>query len=188
MNRLWRVLATHLVATFSPTGVVEIACDDTLSHHEGRKVAGAGVFRDAVRSTVRRVVYARGLNLVVTTLTVHPPWGGQPVAVPVNVRVHNKGDATTTIAHAAAMITELAGWLPERCFHLVADGAYATLAGAGLPRTQITSRIRRDAALYEAAPPHTGRRGRPRTKGDRLPTPAQLSDTLPDHAWSKVTV
>lgn len=54
------------------------------------------------------------------------------------------------------MLTEIAGWLPERCFHLCADGAYATLAGTGLPRTQITSRMRRDAALFEPAPPRTG--------------------------------
>jgi hypothetical protein len=188
MNRLWQVLATHLVGRFCPTGVVELTCDDTLFHHEGPKVEGAGVFRDAVRSTIGRVVYARGLNLVVITLTIHPPWGGQPVAVPVNVRVHKKHDVTTTITHAAAMITEIAGWLPDHCFHLCADGAYATLAGAGLPRTQITSRIRRDAALYEAAPPPTGRRGRPRTKGDRLPTPAALSQSLPKRSWRKVDV
>jgi hypothetical protein len=188
MNRLWRVLTCHLVTSLCPTGAVELACDDTLFHHDGPKVHGAGIFRDAVRSTLRRVVYARGLNLVVITLQVHPPWGGCPVAVPVNVRVHNKHDTTTTIAHAAAMITEIAGWLPERCFHLVADGAYATLAGADLPRTQITSRMRRDAALFESPPPRTGRRGRPRTRGDRLPTPTQLSDTLPQRAWNKVAV
>jgi len=188
MNRLWQILTTHLVATFSPTGVVEIACDDTLFHHAGRKVEGAGTFRDAVRSTIGRVVYARGLNLVVITLTIHPPWGGQPVAVPVNVRVHRKHDPTTTIAHAAAMIEEIAAWLPDRYFHLCADGAYATLAGADLPRTHLTSRIRRDAALYEVAPPPTGRRGRPRTKGERLPTPAALSANLPKRAWSKVDV
>jgi DDE superfamily endonuclease len=184
MNRLWQVLATHLVTRFYPTGPVELACDDTLFHHEGSKVEGAGIFRDAVRSTLRKVVYARGLNLVVITLQVRPPWGGCPVAVPVNVRVHKKHDVTTTIAHAAAMITEIAGWLPDRCFHLVADGAYATLAGAGLPRTQLTSRMRRDAALYEPAPPRTGRRGRPRTKGGRLPTPTQLSEAVPDKDWT----
>ena len=188
MNWLWRVLATHLVATFCPTGVVELACDDTLFHHEGPKVEGAGIFRDAVRSTLRRVVYARGLNLVVITVTITAPWGGTPVAVPVNVRVHKKGDATTTLAHAAAMIREIADWLPDRCFHLVADGAYATLAGAGLHRTHLTSRMRRDAALYQAAPPRTGRRGRPRTKGDRLPTPAQLSQTVSKRGWRKVNV
>ena len=188
MNRLWQILATHLIATFSPTGVVEIACDDTLFHREGRNVEGAGVFRDAVRCTVRRVVYARGLNLVVITLTIHPPWGGQPVAVPVNVRVHKKNDAITTIAHVAAMITELAAWLPERTFHLCADGAYATLAGADLPRTQLTSRIRRDAALYEPAPPRTGRRGRPRTKGERLPTPTGLAEKTTAKDWATVDV
>src|SRR5664279_2824747 len=95
MNQLWQSLATHLVGRFCPTGVVEIACDDTLFHREGRKVEGAGTFRDAVRSTIGRVVYARGLNLVVITLTVHPPWGGCPIAVPVNVRAHKKHDATT---------------------------------------------------------------------------------------------
>lgn len=188
MHRLWRALATHLLTRFAPAGVVQLACDDTLFHHEGPHVAGAGTFRDAVRSTIRRVVYARGLNLVVITLTLHPPWGGCPIAVPVNARVHAKHDETTTIAHAAAMMRQIAGWFPHRCFHLVADGAYATLAGAGLPRTQMTCRMRRDAALYEPAPPRTGRRGRPRTKGDRLPTPAALSATLPDRSWTEVDV
>ena len=167
MPGLWQVLAVYAITRFAPTGVVDLDADDTLFHKSGRQVAGAGVFRDAVRSTVRRVVYAVGLNLVVVTLRVTPPWGGQPIAVPVNVRLHKKNDSTTTVAHAAAMIAELAGWLPERHFHLCADGAYATLAGAGLPRTQVTSRIRRDAALYRPAPPRTGKRGRPATKGAR---------------------
>ena len=188
MSRLWRALSTHLLASFCPTGVVELACDDTLFHHEGSKVEGAGVFRDAVRSTLRRVVYARGLNLVVITLTITPPWGGQPVAIPVNVRVHRKHDETTTIAHAAAMLTEILGWFPDRWFHLCADGAYATLAGAALPQTQITSRMRRDAALYRDAPPRTGRRGRPRTKGERLPTPTGLAAKVAKKDWATVEV
>lgn len=188
MHRLWQVLDAHLLARFCPTGVVELACDDTLFHHEGRKVAGAGTFRDAVRSTLGKVVYARGLNLVVITLTIHPPWGGTPIAVPVNVRVHRKKDSTTTIAHAAAMLTEIAGWFPDRDFHLVADGAYATLARDLPVRVHLTCRMRRDAALFEPAPPRTGRRGRPRLKGDRLPTPAQLSDTLPENTWDTFDV
>ncbi len=188
MDRLWQVLATHLIERFAPTDVLELACDDTLFHHAGPKIEGAGVFRDAVRSTIGKVVYARGLNLVVITLTIHPPWGGTPVAVPINVRIHRKHDPITTVAHATAMLTQIAGWLPERYLHLVADGAYATLAGASLPRTQITSRMRRDAALYQPAPAHTGTRGRPRTKGERLPTPTQLSETLPDRSWAAVRV
>jgi hypothetical protein len=46
--------------------------------------------------------------------------------------------------------------------------------------------MRRDAALYQAAPPRTGKRGRPRTKGDRPPTPAQLSQDLPSRGWSRI--
>jgi hypothetical protein len=188
MSLLWRVLAVHAVARFAAAGVVALDCDDTLFHKAGRKVNGAGVFRDAVRSTVRRVVYALGLNLVVVTLRVAPPWGGPPIALPVNARLHKKNDTTTTVEHAAAMLRELAGWLPDRHFHLCADGAYASLAGAGLPRTHVTSRMRRDAALYEPAPPRTGKRGRPRTKGDRLPTPARLAATAGKKDWQAVEV
>ncbi len=35
MNRLWQVLAGHLAARFCPAGTVELACHDTLFHHEG---------------------------------------------------------------------------------------------------------------------------------------------------------
>jgi DDE superfamily endonuclease len=188
MGGLWRALAVHAVTRFAPTGVVALDCDDTLFHKAGRSVNGAGVFRDAVRSTVRRVVYALGLNLVVLTLRVSPPWGGCPIAVPVNARLHRKNDTTSTVEHAAAMIRELAQWLPERDFHLCADGAYASLAGAGLPRTHVISRMRRDAAIYEPAPPRTGKRGRPRTKGDRLPTPPNLAAQAPPGHWQTVRV
>lgn len=188
MPRLWQVLVLHAVTRFAPAGVIDLDCDDTLFHKSGRQVNGAGIFRDAVRSTLRRVVYALGLNLVVVTLRVRPPWGGCPIAVPVNVRLHKKNDTTTTVAHAAAMVRELAGWLPERHFHLCADGAYASLAGAGLPRTHLTSRIRRDAALYEPAPPRTGKRGRPRTRGERLPTPPGLATAVAPKQWDTVSI
>lgn len=49
-------------------------------------------------------------------------------------------------------------------------------------------RIRRDAALYQAAPPPTGKRGRPRTKGDRLPTPPEIAKAARKRQWRKATV
>jgi hypothetical protein len=67
MARLWQTLATHAIARFAPDGVVALDCDDTLFHKSGRKVEGAGVFRDAVRSSAGHVAYALGLNLVVIT-------------------------------------------------------------------------------------------------------------------------
>jgi len=188
MSRLWHILCGYAVGRLAPGGVVELVCDDTLHHKTGPKVAGSGIFRDAVRSTVKKVVYARGLNLVVICLRVTPPWGGCPIAIPVNARLHRKNDQTTTIGHAANMMREIAGWLPGRPLHLTADGAYATLAGRLPAGAQLTCRMRRDAALYQPAPPRTGRRGRPRTKGDRLPTPPQLAAQASGRDWQQVQV
>jgi len=184
---LWKVLVLHMVAVLGPVGPLVLDCDDTLYKKSGRKIDGAGTFRDAVRSTRHKVVYATGLNLVVVTLRVRPPWGGMPIGLPVGVRLHRK-DGPTTLELAKQIIVELGSWLPDRCFSLCADGAYASLAGRGLPRTTLTSEIRRDAALYEAAPPRTGRRGRPATKGKRLATPAAMAEELADAAFAKVTV
>jgi hypothetical protein len=188
MSTLWRLLANYAVSRFAPAGVIELVCDDTLHHKSGRRVDGAGIFRDAVRSTVKKVVYALGLNLVVVCLRVQPGWGGTPIAIPVDVRLHRKKEATSTVAHAAAMLAEIAGWFAGRDLHLTADGAYATLAGALPARVQLTSRMRRDAALFEPAPPRTGRRGRPRTRGERLPTPAELAAAAHHRDWQPVSV
>jgi len=140
-----------------------------------------------VRSTRKKVVYATGLNLVVVTLRVRAPWGAQPIGVPVGVRLHRKG-GLTTLDLAQEIVTEFASWLPERSFSLCADGAYASLARRELPRTALTSRMRRDAALYQAAPPRTGKPGRPRKKGKRLENPEEMATTLRDDQFAAVRV
>jgi hypothetical protein len=111
-----------------------------------------------------------------------------PIAIPINARLHKKSDSITTVEHAGQMMRELANWLPDRRLHLCADGAYASLTDAKLPRTHLTSRMRRDAALYEAAPPPTGKRGRPRTRGERLPKPPEIAAQADPRDWHKVTV
>ncbi|MGH3755921.1 MAG: IS701 family transposase [Pseudonocardiaceae bacterium] len=187
MTNLWKIAAVRVVALLCPTGVVPLDLDDSLWHKTGAKVNGAGSYRDAVRSTRNKIVYATGLNLVVVTLRVTPPWGGTPIGLPVAVRLHRKGGPTTH-EQAVEMITELAAWLPHRCFLLCADGAYAPLIGRRLPRTQVISRLRRDAAVFEPAPPPTGKRGRPRTKGARLPDLATLAAQAPAKTWRRVTL
>lgn len=56
--------------------------------------------------------------------------------------------------------------------------------GAALLRTHVTSRIRRDAAVYELTPPRTGRRGRPRKKGARLASLPALAAAA--NHWTRV--
>ncbi len=83
----------------------------------------------------------------------------------------------------------VAGWFPDREFHLCGDGAYAPLAGRNLPRTYVTSRLRRDAALYELpAPRRKEQKGRPAKKGPRLPALAQIAAALTPEEWTQVQV
>lgn len=168
MNRLWHTLTLILVTGLCPKGILTLALDDTLFHHSGRKMEGAGAWRDAVRSTRKKVVYAWGLNLVVLTLQIQPPWGGEPLGLPINMRLHRKKEKTL-IELAEDMIQEVRTWLPERKVRVVGDGFYATLAGKALPDVTIVSRLRRDANLYDWPPKRRRkRRGRPATKGKKL--------------------
>jgi hypothetical protein len=146
---------------------------------------GAGAWRDAVRSTKKKVVYAWGLNLVVMTLQVQSPWGGEPLGLPVNMRLHRKNQKTL-IELAVEMILEVHDWLDQSPFRVVGDGFYATLAGKALPDVTIISRIRRDANLYDLLPKKKKRkgRGRPRTKGKKLAKLEKMSAHLQN--WTTV--
>jgi hypothetical protein len=87
---------------------------------------------------------------------------------------------------AAQMITAIAGRAPHRRLHVVADAAYHGGSLRDLPATVTwTTRLPRNAVLYHRAPAPTGRRGRPRVKGDRIGTPAQAAVTA---VWRTVSV
>jgi hypothetical protein len=187
LDELWGAMVAVVIERLGGDGPIVCYLDDTLFHRAGRKVDGAGSFRDAVRSTRSRVVYAFGLNLVVLAIRVDPPWGGMPVALPVGVALHRK-DGVKLPALAVVLMTALATRLPERRFVLCADGAYACLAGEDLQRTTVISRMRRDAALFGPKPVPTGRRGRPRTRGERLGTPEEMAGALESRQFRKVTV
>jgi len=186
MAGLWRILAQILIKTFYRTGTITLALDDTLFHHSGKKVNGAGWWRDAVRSTSSKNVSAWGLNLVVLTLQIQPPWGGEPLGLPINMRLHRKKQASL-IELAEQMVKEVVQWHPKRLFRVVADGFYASLAGKKLPSTTIISRIQRNAEVYDLpVKPRKKGRGRPRKKGKRVLCPQKLAKRV-GH-WQKVEV
>ncbi|RKY24067.1 MAG: hypothetical protein DRP83_08200 [Planctomycetota bacterium] len=116
------------------TGIIPLAIDDTLFHRSGRKVNGAGFWRDAVRLTKTKIVYAWGLNLVVLTLQVQPPWGGEPLGLPINMRVQRKNEKSL-IELAVEMLEEAATWFGSRKIRVVADGFYASLTGWNIKNT-----------------------------------------------------
>jgi hypothetical protein len=193
MDELWRRLVVQLVERWAPDGLLTLLLDDTLVNKSGRKVDGAGFFHDAVTSTaVAHTVSAWGLNVVVLALRVPSPWAGEPLALPVMACLRRKGNKNeeegelSLVELAAWMIFQLATWLPNHRFRVVADGAYASLLRYEFPRAVVITRLRRDAALNDHAPPRTGRRGRPRTKGDPLPKPPALAEQVTN--WASVEV
>jgi hypothetical protein len=185
MAELWKSLAKILIQAFCRSGIITLALDDTLFHRSGRKVDGAGWWRDAVRSTHKNTVYAWGLNLVVLTLQIQPPWGGEPLGLPINMRVHRKNDPSL-IELAAQMINDVRQWFAQRPFRVVADGFYATLAGKDMHAVTIVSRIRRDANLYDLPPKRRKKqRGRPRTRGKKLAKLQKMAAHVQN--WQTVT-
>src|SRR6185312_7214514 len=87
---------------------------------------------------------------------------------------------------ARRMAGRLADALPGRQIRVTADSAYAGGELKGLPAgVSWTTRLRKDAALHALPPERTGKRGRPRVKGDRLPSLAQLATAA---EFSQVTV
>jgi hypothetical protein len=186
----WKQWATYIVSVFAAgCKILTILVDDTVLSKTGRKIDGARTCRDAVRSTQNTLVKCWGLQYVPICLLIHPPWGGEPIAIPINIRLNRKAEEgkkpVTLLDHTEAMIKELAEWFPDKSFRLVGDGAYAPLAGENLPHTEVISRLRSDAAIHELPTPRLpGQRGRPRVKGDRLPTPKEIADQATD--WRRV--
>ena len=188
MDKLWQTLMHILIAMFCRTGPITLALDDTLFHHSGKKIDGAGWWRDAVRSSKHKHVSAWGLNLVVLTLQIQPFWGGEPLGLPINMRLHRKNEVGL-IELAQQMINDVIQWFPERRFKGVGDGFYAPLAGKELARTTIISRIQCNAEIYDLPTKPKRKKkgaGRPRTKGKRLASPEKMAPRVKN--WRRVEV
>lgn len=154
-----------------------VAVDDTLFGRRGPKVHAASWFHDGSAAGKTKIGY--GNNWVIAAIVVRLSFLDRNVALPVSFALIRKGTDQASRLQAARQLTEaLAAALPGRTLHVVADSAYAGKTLRGLPATVTwTTRLRSNAALYDLAPPRTGRRGRPRTKGDKLGCLAELANT-----------
>jgi hypothetical protein len=169
-------LAALVVSLLVPEGApVLVAIDDTLFRRRGKKVWAASWFHDGSATGAHPVGY--GNNWVIAGIVVRLPFTARPVCLPVLARLVVKHTTSASRLYLArAMIESLAGGLPGRQIHGVGDAAYSGKDLRGLDdRITWTTRLRKDAALYDLAPPRTGRRGRPRLKGARLPALAILA-------------
>jgi DDE superfamily endonuclease len=179
-------VARLVVSLLVPDGEpVAVAIDDTLFRRRGKKVWAASWFHDGSAQGPAKTGY--GNNWVVLAVIVRIPMIARPVAVPVMAKLVIKGsNSASRLWLARRMTGQLAGALPGRAIHVTADSAYAGGELKGLPAgVTWTTRLRKDAALHALPPQRTGKRGRPRVKGDRLPSLARLAATT---AFTQVTV
>ena len=189
-------LAVLIAATLTEPGAgILVAVDDTLLHRLGRKIHACFWHHDATANSDKAAV-AWGNNWVVIGIVVELPFLERSVCLPIMFRCwqpkrkqFGKGkrdpERPGKVQLAREMIELLAARLPERQIDVVGDAAYATEAWRGLgARITVTSRLRVDAALYDRQPPRTGKQGRPRKWGQRLPNLAKIA-THPATQWTE---
>jgi hypothetical protein len=126
---------------------------------------------------------------VVVGVIVRLPFLDRAVCLPILARLWLPGDPNHTPLVLARELLDLAtAHLGQRPVHLVGDAAYIGKPLRGLPaHVTVTARLRADAALYELAPPRTGKPGRPRLKGKRLPELVVLA-AMTRYQWTPVQV
>jgi len=196
-----QVLLDLLVATFAIRGTVVLGLDDTIERRRGAKIKAKGIYRDPVRSSHSHFVKASGLRWLSLMVLAPIPWAKRVWALPFltvlapseryyekRKRAHKK-----LTDWARQTLLQARRWLPGRKLVVVMDGGFAAIdflvlvAKLANPITLI-ARFRLDAALYAPAPERQpGQKGRPRKKGQRLPT---LQQVLKDDrtSWKKVVV
>lgn len=172
--------------------------DETIERRRGERIKAKGIYRDPVRSSKSHFVKCSGLRWMCLMLLCRIPWAQRVWALPFLTilapserycveqgRQHKK-----ITDWARQMIFQLYRWMKGRTLIVVADSTYAALELLNAVRSYVTfiCRLRLDAALYEApAEKQTGKAGRPRLKGKRLPTLQQVLDD-PATQWQTLVI
>jgi hypothetical protein len=189
VDLLWRVLARLLLRTFVPTGLIELAGDDTLCRKRGLTIYGTGMHHDPLASSRAFKVVSWGHDWVVLCLVVRCRWASSKVwCLPLLARLYRnrqglakgrKGQKRppdpnhrTRPELFREMLALLASWFPQRQFVVSGDSAYG---GRSVLRhlpanVDLISRVHPKGALYAPPTPEPGRRGPRRKKGPRLPS------------------
>lgn len=198
---LSRRLLGLVIQAFVSSGPVIFGLDDTIERRRGAKLTAKGIYRDPVRSSHGHFVKASGLRWLSLMLLAPIPWAKQTWALPVLTCLapSERFYATKPRAHkkltdwGRQMVKQVRRWLPERALVIVADSGFAAISWL-FALTQLPGpiclivRCRLDAALYAPAPKRKpGTKGRPRKKGDRLPTLKQVVENKRTK-WQRVTI
>jgi len=190
VSRVVLSLALKFVPKDAP---ICLAVDDTLCRKRGLHIFGTCMHHDPLISCRKFRLVNWGHNWVVVGIVLRFPFAPSVTwCLPFAFRLYISRKRAKSqrwkyrgVIHktrpelAVEILTMVSNWYPERRFHLYGDSAY----GGGsvlkpLPDNfDLTSRIVMDAELYDSPKPKkTSGRGRPRKRGKRLPSPAQIAD------------
>ena len=181
-TQLLRWIASHAASG----GSLQLAIDDTVVKKKGPKLFGLGTHLDPVRSTRRVRNFVFGHLWVVLVAIIKVPFSKRSWAVPVFFRLYRQERDCTRTNDPYRKRTELARELielasrvvPNLKLHVSADAAYCCeTVLRSLPPNVVVFGVLRDNAVLTSAPKAEAQRrvGRPRVRGGRLPTPAQLA-------------
>lgn len=200
-DRLGLLLCDVLVERFLDHGEpLTVAVDGSVFARSGRKVHGAVWHHDAGAQPDGRG-FKFGNCFVVAGLVVRiGALGERAWCLPVLFRLWLPTPKPTTAKPnptrrpsqqqlAAELVAKLAERYPERRIEVVGDAAFACKAMApAAARVSLTSRLRANAVLHAPKPAPTGRRGRPRLKGERLGSPGEIAADAAANAWQHLSL
>jgi hypothetical protein len=195
-----RILLGILISAFAMSGPIIMGLDDTIERRRGSKIKAKGIYRDPVRSSHSHMVKASGLRWLSLMLLAPIPWAKRVWALPFLTVLapserYYKGKARRhkkLTEWARQMALQVRRWIPKRLLVIVADSSFAVIDLLGQLRQVknpicMITRFRMDAALYEPAQPAPGKIGRPRKKGQRLPTLEKVATDKHTH-WKRLKV
>jgi hypothetical protein len=159
-----------------------VAVDGTFFRRWGRHVSEARWAYDGSAQGGKKIAF--GNTWLVAALVVQLPCCPSPVALPVLFRLW-RGKGTASQVQLAAQVLEfLVKAFPGRAVHGVGDAAFHGQALV-IEGATFTTRLPASAVIHGPKPPPTGKRGRPRKKGDRIGT---CKDAAAAAGWQDVTV
>ena len=176
--------AARLIVKYptDPGAPVVVAIDGTFFQRWGKKVFQARWAYDGSAQGGKKLAF--GNTWMIAAIVVRLRFCSSPVALPVLFRLWRGKGAPSQVTLAGEMMSLLVAAFPDRKVHGTGDAAFHG-GPLVIEDATWTTRLPASAVLYGPRPPPTGKRGRPRAKGGRLGTCAEIAATAD---WQEITV
>ena len=199
-DEILTIITTQLANIIAKAKTIRLVFDDTPTKRYGRKIEGAGYHYNPTPGKTN-ATKCFGHSWVVAALVITHPFFGEvsfPIAAELYLRQKEIDKLEAKYGRKFKKKTELVVEIVKRLvpkfkefgkpIEIIVDGGYAkdtVLIPLGeLDNVITTTRLRRDALVYELPPPPTGRPGRPRVKGDQINLKSMVES---DEGWTIIS-